>query len=479
MHDTQFTTREESKRKPSIHSADVVKHVTSPYQKLRHSCESSNKNHWEISLGKRIGFYTLRGELGSGNFSRVKAGIHLLTKERVAIKILDKQKMDKKTKLLLSREISNLEALHHPHIIHLYEVIHTEKKLFLVMEYASGGELYTKLSTQGKLSEPDSKIVFSQILSAVQHMHQHNVIHRDLKAENIFYSEKKHIKVGDFGFSTTAKSLGEALNTFCGSPPYAAPELFKEAFYYGESVDIWALGIILYFAVTGLMPFRAETVGKLKKRIISGHFNIPNYLSNECKELIQAILKPVSSERISVSEIKKCAWLTEVEYPAPMNRYRLQPENVVLTTALPQEVHALQMMGKLGINENELKRIKWNNKGDELELSGKQGNPLLSEPSTVSVSLLNEYNAMVGTYRILLMRAHKKFLSRLPVKQELYLCASCQKFNVARADCPEEKVVLHKEDNVMWKIQQNNNNQKPIKPTQNPSTVKSKFCLIL
>ncbi|XP_018667652.2 serine/threonine-protein kinase NIM1 isoform X5 [Ciona intestinalis] len=338
MHDTQFTTREESKCKPSIHSgknaevpvsksitgshhnnyiptmathvtADVVKHV-SPYQKLRHSCESSNKNHWEISLGKRIGFYTLRGELGSGNFSRVKAGIHLLTKERVAVKILDKQKMDKKTKLLLSREISNLEALHHPHIIHLYEVIHTEKKLFLVMEYASGGELYTKLSTQGKLSEPDSKIVFSQILSAVQHM------------------------VGDFGFSTTAKSLGEALNTFCGSPPYAAPELFKEAFYYGESVDIWALGIILYFAVTGLMPFRAETVGKLKKRIISGHFNIPNYLSNECKQLIQAILKPVSSERISVSEIKKCAWLTEVEYPAAMNRYRLQPENVVLTTAL-------------------------------------------------------------------------------------------------------------------------------------------------
>nr|CAB3263809.1 serine/threonine-protein kinase NIM1 [Phallusia mammillata] len=397
-----------------------------PYDKFLHSLRCDHRVQWELALGKRIGFYTLRGELGSGNFSRVRAGIHTLTKERVAIKILDKRKMDKKTKRLLSREISSMEKLHHPHIVHLYEVIHTETKLNLVMEYASGGELFTRLSTQGKMPESEAKIVFAQIVSALQHMHQHHVIHRDLKAENVFYSEKRHVKVGDFGFSTEANGSTEALNTFCGSPPYAAPELFRDSFYFGESVDIWALGILLFFTVTGTMPFRAETVGKLKKRILSGQFAIPSHVSSECKALIRGILKPVPSERFTIREIRCSDWLSRTAYPQPMGYYRLEPTQIDLKQCKPEEAYALCYLEKLGIDQEHLKSFKFSSQESHSPFSWHAKNnvdaaeyrliarrPIFGSSRASQITLnddfqINEFSALVGTYRILLLRAHKR-----------------------------------------------------------------------
>lgn len=143
----------------------------------------------------------------------------------MAIKILNKTKLDEKTQRLLLREISSMQKLHHPNIIRLYEVIHTQERLYICMEYAPEGELYTKISSDGKLSEEQSRHVFSQIISAIDHMHSKNIIHRDIKAENIFFSNLNPliIKVGDLGFSTEA-AIERQLNTYCGSPPYAAPE---------------------------------------------------------------------------------------------------------------------------------------------------------------------------------------------------------------------------------------------------------------
>lgn len=171
-----------------------------PYERLTYDLAHDERYLKEITLGKRIGFYRIRGELGSGNFCQVKMGIHSLTRgkktkrsgnlirlkaraietrkfmmfcflaDKVAIKILDKTKLDQKTQRLLSREISSMEKLHHPNIIRLYEVIETLSKLHIVMEYAPGGELFARISNEGKLHERTARRIYGQVISAVEHM---------------------------------------------------------------------------------------------------------------------------------------------------------------------------------------------------------------------------------------------------------------------------------------------------------------------
>lgn len=177
------------------------------------------------------------------------------------------------------------------------------------MEYAPEGELYTKINECGKLNETQARFIFSQVISAVDHMHSNNIVHRDIKAENIFFSNLNPymVKIGDFGFSISATSQNQ-LNTYCGSPPYAAPELFRDDNYIGIFVDIWALGVLLFFMVTGVMPFRADTVGKLKRIILNGEYVVPNHVSDACQLLIRGVLKLMPSDRFSVKEIIDSAW---------------------------------------------------------------------------------------------------------------------------------------------------------------------------
>ncbi|UXI17795.1 G protein pathway suppressor 1 [Sarcoptes scabiei] len=298
--------------------------IISPYERALHALECDKTWQKEIGLGRRIGLYRFRGDIGNGNFSQVKIATHSLTEEKVAIKILDKSRLDLKTRKMLSREIRTMECLHHPNLIRIFEVIESLSKHFIVMELAPDGELFQVISNHGRFFENEAKFFFTQILSAIDHMHQHNLIHRDIKAENVFFANPLTIKVGDFGFSTRIGSHDDLLSTFCGSPPYAAPELFRDENYRGPQVDYWALGVLLYFIVTGTMPFRAQNIVSLKKLIIDCRYDIPNYVSVECCQLIAGFLQTDPLKRYNLMQAKKTRWLQNQSINHSASKYDLK-----------------------------------------------------------------------------------------------------------------------------------------------------------
>ncbi|TDH04577.1 hypothetical protein EPR50_G00134200 [Perca flavescens] len=206
-----------------------------------------------------IGNYRLLKTIGKGNFAKVKLARHILTGKEVAIKIIDKTQLNPTSLQKLFREVRIMKGLNHPNIVQLFEVIETDKTLYLIMEYASGGEVFDYLVSHGRMKEVEARAKFRQIVSAVHYCHTKNIVHRDLKAENLLLDADANIKIADFGFSNEF-TLGNKLDTFCGSPPYAAPELFQGKKYDGPEVDVWSLGVILYTLVSGSLPFDGQNL---------------------------------------------------------------------------------------------------------------------------------------------------------------------------------------------------------------------------
>ncbi|KAF1374405.1 hypothetical protein PFLUV_G00228760 [Perca fluviatilis] len=211
-----------------------------------------------------VGNYRLLKTIGKGNFAKVKLARHILTGREVAIKIIDKTQLNPNSLQKLFREVRIMKILNHPNIVKLFEVIETERTLYLVMEYASGGEVFDYLVAHGRMKEKEARAKFRQIVSAVQYCHQKHIVHRDLKAENLLLDADMNIKIADFGFSNEF-TMGNKLDTFCGSPPYAAPELFQGKKYDGPEVDVWSLGVILYTLVSGSLPFDGQNLKELRE----------------------------------------------------------------------------------------------------------------------------------------------------------------------------------------------------------------------
>ncbi|XP_042308157.1 serine/threonine-protein kinase MARK1 [Sceloporus undulatus] len=270
--------------------------------RCRNSVTSTNEDH------PHIGNYRLLKTIGKGNFAKVKLARHVLTGREVAVKIIDKTQLNPTSLQKLFREVRIMKILNHPNIVKLFEVIETEKTLYLVMEYASGGEVFDYLVAHGRMKEKEARAKFRQIVSAVQYCHQKCIVHRDLKAENLLLDGDMNIKIADFGFSNEF-TIGNKLDTFCGSPPYAAPELFQGKKYDGPEVDVWSLGVILYTLVSGSLPFDGQNLKELRERVLRGKYRIPFYMSTDCENLLKKLLVLNPIKRGSLEQIMKDRWM--------------------------------------------------------------------------------------------------------------------------------------------------------------------------
>lgn len=270
---------------------------------------SVGKSH-DVEKLVRVGYYELEKTIGKGNFAVVKLATHVVTRTKVAIKIIDKTALDEENLTKIFRETAILKRLRHPHITRLYQLMETNQTIYMVTEYASKGEIFDHLVDKGRMSETEAKRIFSQIVSAVMYCHSQGVVHRDLKAENLLLDHNLNIKLADFGFSNQFTE-GCQLSTWCGSPPYAAPELFQGLKYDGPKADIWSLGVVLYVLVCGSLPFDGATLQTLRNVVIEGKFRIPYFMSQDCEHLIRHMLLVDPDKRYSLTQIIRHRWLTQ------------------------------------------------------------------------------------------------------------------------------------------------------------------------
>lgn len=268
----------------------------------------------ELTSGRlrSVGTYTLGRPIGEGTYGKVRLGTHRLTGTRVAIK-----QVPKAHSANLTREIHHHRRLHHPNVMQLYEVLATESYIWMVTELCAGGELYDYLVERGTMPEPEARRIFGQLCLAVAYVHDRGIVHRDLKLENVLLDERCNVKLGDFGFTREFEGK-KLMETFCGTTGYAAPEMLAGRRYTGEEVDIWSLGVILYALVCGALPFDDDDEAVMKAKILHGNYDLPEFLSEECRDLISKILQQDPNARPSIKDVLAHPWCTKVMALVPM-----------------------------------------------------------------------------------------------------------------------------------------------------------------
>ncbi|KAL7749487.1 hypothetical protein RI367_005041 [Sorochytrium milnesiophthora] len=290
-----------------------------------------------------INDYTFIKTLGQGTFGKVKLAEHKQTKQQVAVKIIDKANIKTpKQRNSLCREIRLLRLLNHPHILRVIDVVETSEQILIFTEYASGGELFDYIVQHKYIKEPEARVFFRQIVSAMSYCHQNSVIHRDLKPENLLLDADKRIKIIDFGFVNMYKT-DDVLDTFCGSPFYAAPEMVRGIKYTGPEVDVWSLGVILYVLLSGRLPFDAETMPKLYDKIAGGEYRIPSNFSAGAIDLIARMLTVDPRKRATLDTVLAHPWLHDGHFePLPM---QVSVRQMPLTAIRPDIVAAIASFG--------------------------------------------------------------------------------------------------------------------------------------
>ncbi|MFS8015994.1 putative protein kinase CAMK-CAMKL-CHK1 family [Helianthus anomalus] len=266
----------------------------------------------------RVGRYELGRTLGEGTFAKVKFARNAETDENVAIKILDKEKVLKHKMISqIKREIATMKLIRHPNVIRMFEVMASKTKIYIVLEFVTGGELFDKIAAKGRLKEDEARKYFQQLINAVDYCHSRGVYHRDLKPENLLLDSSGCLKVSDFGLSALPQQVREdgLLHTTCGTPNYVAPEVINNKGYDGAKADLWSCGVILFVLMAGYLPFEESNLMALYKKIFKAEFSCPPWFSSNAKKLIKRILDPNPETRITTAELIEHEWFKKGYVP--------------------------------------------------------------------------------------------------------------------------------------------------------------------
>ncbi|XP_059637952.1 CBL-interacting serine/threonine-protein kinase 24-like [Cornus florida] len=258
---------------------------------------------------RKVGRYEMGRTIGEGTFAKVKFAQNTETGESVAMKVMAKTTILKHKMVdQIKREISIMKIVRHPNIVRLHEVLASRTKIYIVLEFVTGGELFDRIVHQGRLSENESRRYFQQLIDAVAHCHSKGVYHRDLKPENLLLDSSGSLKVSDFGLSALPQQGVELLRTTCGTPNYVAPEVLGHQGYDGAAADVWSCGVILYVLMAGYLPFDETDLPTLYKKVSAAQFSCPFWFSPGAKSLIHKILDPKPETRIRIEGIKNDPW---------------------------------------------------------------------------------------------------------------------------------------------------------------------------
>lgn len=261
-------------------------------------------------LGSR---YEMGKLVGCGAFAKVYHARNVRTGQSVAIKCVSKKRIvTGGLTSQIKREISIMRRMRHTNIVKLYEVMATKTKIYFVMEFEKGGELFSKVS-KGRFSEDLSRKYFQQLISAVGYCHARGVFHRDLKPENLLLDANWNLKVSDFGLSALKDQIGSdgLLHTQCGTPAYVAPEILSKKGYDGAKVDVWSCGVILYVLIAGYLPFNDRNLMVMYRKIYEGEFCFPKWTSPDLRRFLLRLLDPNPVTRISIEDIIRDPWFTK------------------------------------------------------------------------------------------------------------------------------------------------------------------------
>ncbi|KAK4129652.1 kinase-like protein [Parathielavia appendiculata] len=358
----------------------------------------SRHDHSRREKQTKFGEYILGNTIGEGEFGKVKLGWKQEGGVQVAIKLIKKDQLGGNPSRMakIMREVAILKQLTHPNIVKLHKMEESERHYGIVLEYASGGELFDYILNHRYLKDNAARRLFAQLVSGVGYLHKKGIVHRDLKLENLLLDRHKNIIITDFGFANTfdpndelseeeelnltdrefvkrmgldkvkpnGSRKGDLMQTSCGSPCYAAPELVvSDSLYTGRKVDVWSCGVILYAMLAGYLPFdddpanpEGDNINLLYKYIVNTPLTFPEYVTPHARDLLRRILVPNPRKRADLFEVARHSWLSEYAHVVEfITSSTTSPKDIQNTTVPPEDEENPTLMRSASVRESSKK----------------------------------------------------------------------------------------------------------------------------